>query len=100
MHGFRTCVLEKTGRLVCDHSFVVLEDGIPCGLAPLVLSRELQESAAMATYGDIPLPLPPVAGHAADRLAVENILLDELELRVRAAGGGMLSLMLAPPGVG
>jgi hypothetical protein len=100
MHEFRTCVLQKTGRLAGDHSFVVLDNGTPCGLAPLVLSREPNESFTVAAYGDIALPWPLVAGHVAERPAVENILLDEVERRVRALGGGMLSLMLAPPGVG
>jgi ribosomal protein S18 acetylase RimI-like enzyme len=100
MHKFRTCVLEKTGRLVGDHSFVVLDKGTPCGLAPLVLSCEAAGGMVVAAYGDVALPWPLVAGHIAERAAVENILLDEIERRVRASGGGMLSLMLAPPGLG
>jgi hypothetical protein len=100
MHAFRTCTLEKTGRLAGDHSFVVLDDGKPCGLAPLVLSRMPTEDITVASYGDIALPWPLVAGQISDRPAVENLLLDEVERRVRALGGGMLSLMQAPPGVG
>ena len=100
MHEFRKCILEKTGRLTGDHSFVVLNDGTPCGLAPLVLSRESAEDIAVAAYGDVALPWPLVVAHAPERSAVENILLDEVERRVRSLGGGMLSLMLAPPAVG
>lgn len=100
VHELRLSRLESTGLLVADRSFVLLRDGKPCGLAPLTLTQEKDSSDILATYGNGPLPWPMVVADTPDRALVETALLDEIERRVRNGGAGMLSLMLAPPGVG
>jgi hypothetical protein len=99
-HQFRISCLEAKGSLIADRSFVFLRDERPLGLAPLVLLREGERGDAVARYGDVPLPWPMVVADGPDTAAVEQMLFEELERRVREAGAGMLSLMLSPPGLG
>jgi hypothetical protein len=99
-HLFRISCLEAKASLISDRSFVLLRGGRPCGLAPLVLSRDGESGDVVATYGDVPQPWPMVVADATDAAAVEQTLFDEVERRVRESGAGMLSLMLAPPALG
>lgn len=97
-HLYRLKYLETVGTLLADRSFILLRDGKPIGLCPLVLRRD--EGAIFANYLDAPLPAPIIVGDTPDRSSVEAALFDELERRVRESGAGMISIMLAPPGIG
>lgn len=101
MHTFRVTVLEGTGRLVGDRSFILVRDGKPCAVVPLTLLRERETGIVVAAYGDEEafIPWPALAQDAANA-ETEALIFDEIERRVCDAGGGMLSLKLAPPGVG
>jgi hypothetical protein len=89
MHDFRVCCLESAGALLGDASFLLVRDGKPVGLAPLVFCRD--GTSASASYGDTPLPWP-----AAVEAKDEPLLFDEIERRIAAAGVDRARFMLAP----
>jgi hypothetical protein len=89
MHEFRLCCLENANVLVEDASFMLLRDGVPLGLAPLVFCRE--DGSLTASY-DAPLPWP-MASTPKD----EAILFDEIERRIAVAQAGRARFLLAPP---
>ena len=99
-YQFRIAVLEASGRLVGDKSFVLLQEGKPCGLAPLVFVKAIDFEGIQASYYDLPLPWPMVADCVDDRIKTVDYLLDEIELRIKDAGVERLQLMLSPPGIG
>ena len=98
-YQFRIAVLEASGRFVGDKSFVLLQEGKPCGLAPLVFVKAIDFEGIQASY-DLPLPWPMVADCVDNRIKAADFMLDELERRIQNAGAGMLRLMLSPPSIG
>ena len=100
MHQFRVEATQASGGFVADRSFLLTADGRPCGLSPLVLTRDPSSGLLAATYADAPLSWPMAAADARDRAEVEDALLDEMERRIEEAGAGYVKLMLAPPGNG
>lgn len=97
VHQFRLSVLNSSARLVSDESFFLKRGDKVCGLAPLVLIRDEDSDAVLASYGGTGLPWPMLTAEASNLDEAETALLDELERRVKSAGAAMISLMLAPP---
>jgi len=77
----------------------LLQEGKPCGLAPLVFVKAIDFEGIQASY-DLPLPWPMVADYVDDRIKTVDYLLDEIELRIKDAGVEMLQLMFSPPNIG
>jgi hypothetical protein len=98
-YRFRISVLKASGRLVGEKSFILLQEGKPCGLAPLIFVKAIDFEGIQASY-DNPLPWPMVADCVDNRIKAADFMLDELERRIQNAGAGMLRLMLSPPSIG
>jgi len=98
-YRFRIAILKAAGRLVGEKSFVLLHEGKPCGLAPLIFVKSIDFEGIQASY-DIPLPWPMVKDYIHDRVEAVNYMFDEIELRVKDARVERLQLMLSPPGIG
>src|SRR5689334_7832969 len=89
MHEFRLACLESAGTLVKDASFMLVRDGKPAGLAPLVFCRDGE--TVMASY-DAPLPWPTALAPPD-----EVLLFDEIERRIVETGAGRARFLLDPP---
>ena len=99
-HRFRITVSEASGRLVEDKSFVLLQEGKPCGLSPLVFIKAVDFEGIQASYNDCPLPWPMVIDSINDQNKTLDYLFEEMEFRINDAGVGLMQLMLSPPGIG
>jgi len=98
VHMFRVEYLVSAGQQYQDLSFVALENGIPIGLAPVIVHSAQTDTRSRrdACYPGAPLPWPSLrAGQEAD---VEKRILDEIERRVVEAGAEKIGLMLEAPG--
>jgi hypothetical protein len=94
-HEFRISCLKAASRLVADRSFLLVLDGIPTGLAPLVIEKCDQTGYLSAAYLGAPLPWPMVIGDRADKGEVQRLIFDELERRVCEAGASRLQIVLS-----
>ena len=98
-YKFRISVLQASGRLVKDKSFILLQEGKSCGLAPLLFVKGVNFKGIQASY-DIPLPWPMITDSVEDYSKAEEFMLDEIELRIQEIGAKKLSFWLSPPGLG
>jgi len=100
MHDYRLASYEARGHLIADRSFVIVCDGQPCALVPLVIGRDHHDGDIVASYLNCPLPWPMIRPDIAERDAIEQAIFDEIEMRVSSAKATMLRLTLAPAGPG
>ncbi len=94
---FRLSYMKAKSVLAADRSFVLFDGERPCGLAPILLTRDRETNELTSAYDDAPLPWPMIVPGIGDAREIEKIIFDEVERRSLDEGAGRLLLMLAPP---
>lgn len=91
--------MKYMGEAFEDRSLVILADGQPVGVAPLVIRKlELGERAMKeVAYRNTPLPWPFFIDSVGEIEKLETFALDQLERIAREADACRISLMFSPP---
>jgi hypothetical protein len=93
---FRITVLKSAGNFIADDSFVLLKDGEPCGLAPLIFVKAISYNGIQAGY-DMPLPFPMIIDSVGNYSETLDYVFDEIEKRCKANNIGMIKFIFSPP---
>ena len=95
-HQYRLSTLKASGVLIKDSTFLLVDNNIFYGLAPLVFIRSSVFDGIQASY-DKPLPWPMIVDTVNDPEKVYSFIFDEIERLIIEFNVEMLSVEYSPP---